>query len=44
MKRLAFLIGFFAARISNDRLHLGRILRMSPKPIDPNFLRKIGAL
>jgi hypothetical protein len=44
MKRLAFLMGFFAARISNDRLHLGRVLRMNPRPIDPNFLREIGAL
>jgi hypothetical protein len=44
MKRLAFLIGFFAARMANDRLNLGRVLRLTPKPIDPNFLREIGAL
>ena len=44
MKRLLFLIGFFAARMANDRPHLRRVLRIEPKPIDPKFLREIGAL
>jgi hypothetical protein len=44
MKRLAFLMGFFAARLTNDRLNLSRVLRLNPKPIDPKILREIGAL
>jgi hypothetical protein len=44
MKRLAFLLGFFAASIYFSYPPRFRKAKSEPKPIDPRILRELGAL